>query len=230
MVKLENITGKSLEEVEGGAYDRCFGDIELSRLLSRVQSLIIKNGLELERLITKGVESVLIDDLDEFLSIQIMDEGIRVAKKSVIKRSEMIEGHSIEPDFLVFQHVKKTQNCYIVELKDGHEFDTKSSAKEHANLHTFVSKKAMALRDFRSFCKIVGFNARTREEIHIGFKNKIALEQAMTGEEFCMLLGLDYKQIIKQRKEDARANFHNFVNEILGIDSVLNEIVNRLDG
>ena len=223
MVKLENITGKSLEKVAGGAYDRCFGDAELSRLLSRVQSLVIRNGYELERIITKGVESVLIDDLDEFLSIQIMHEGIRVAKKTVIKRSEKIEGHSIEPDFLVFQRVKTTQSCYIVELKDGHEFDTKSSAKEQANLHTFLSKNAMVLGDFRSFCKIVGFNASTKEEIQIGFKNKIALEQAMTGEEFCMLLGLDYKQIIKQRKEDARANFHNFVNEILGIDSVLNE-------
>ena len=133
------------------------------------------------------------------------------------------------PKPLRVQIVQIWTDC-VVELKDGHEFDTKSSAKEQANLHTFLSKNAMALGDFRSFCKIVGFNANTKEEIQVGFKNKIALEQAMTGEEFCMLLGLDYKQIVHQRREDAKANYDNFINELLSIDSILTKIVDRLDG
>ena len=228
MVRLEDIVGKPLGKVAGGAYDRVFDDVEFSRLLSRIQSLIIKNGYDLERIITQGIESLLIDDLNEFLSIQIMQEGIRVAKKSVIKKCNKIEGHSIEPDFLIFQRTSAEQNCYIVELKDGHEFDTKSSAKEQANLHTFVSKNAMALNNFQSYCKIVGFNARNKEQVKIGFKHKIALEQAMTGEEFCKLLKLDYKKIVHQRKADAKANFDHFINELFEIDTVSKAIANRL--
>ena len=48
MVKLGDTQGKSLEQISSGAYARCFGDLELSQLLSRVQSLMIKNGYELE--------------------------------------------------------------------------------------------------------------------------------------------------------------------------------------
>ena len=229
MVKLENTPGKSLEEIAGGAYDRCFGDVNLGRLISRIQSLIISNGYELEKIITSGVQDRLISNLDEFLSRQIMEEGIRVAIKKDIKKSNKIEGHSIEPDFLIFERVKSTQNCYIVELKDGHEFDTKSSSKEQGNLHTFLSKNAMALQYYQSFCKIVGFNAKTKEEIRTGFKNKIDINQAMPGKEFCKLLGLDYKGIVRNRALDAEANFENFVDELLKIESVRIAIIKRLE-
>ncbi len=53
MARLSDIEGKTLEQVREGAYTRCFGDVELSRLLSRVQSLIIRNGNELEKLVTR---------------------------------------------------------------------------------------------------------------------------------------------------------------------------------
>ena len=42
MTRLETVEGKSLEEIKKGAYYRCFGNLDLASLLSRVQSLIIK--------------------------------------------------------------------------------------------------------------------------------------------------------------------------------------------
>ena len=82
MVKLSDTQGKSLEQISSGAYARCFGDLELSQLLSRVQSLIIKNGYELENIITNLVSDLLIKDLDDFLSAQIMGQGLLKRKLS----------------------------------------------------------------------------------------------------------------------------------------------------
>ena len=98
MIKLAHIEGKTREAAVGGAYDRCFGDADLGRLLSRVQSLIIRNGLELEKIIIRLMAAQLIDDLDAFLVPQIMAHGVRVAPKTVVKKAQSIEGHRIEPD------------------------------------------------------------------------------------------------------------------------------------
>ena len=117
-----------------------------------------------------------------------------------------------------------TQNCYILELKDGHEFDTKSSAKEQANLRTFLSNNAMALRYFQSYCKICCFNAESKEQIRSGFKNKIAVSQAMTGRELCEILPLDYNAIIESRANDREDNFNQFLGNLTQIEPVMNWI------
>ena len=130
---------------------------------------------------------------------------------------------------MIFQREGASQYCYIVELKDGHEFDTKSSAKEHQNLHDFLTRNAGALQWYQSYCKIVGFNATTQEEIQAGFKNRIAIEQAMTGRQFCELLGLDHAGIVQQRTEDAAANFENFLDELVEIPRIRDGLGERLD-
>lgn len=224
MTRLETVEGKSLEEIRKGAYYRCFGNLDLASLLSRVQSLIIKNGFELEKLIPEFAEENLILDLDEYLQYQIMKPGVRVAEKKVIKQSSIIEGHRIEPDFIVFHRETTSQYCYIVELKDGYEYDTKASAKEHDNLHTFLSMNALALQSYQSFCRIVGFNAETRDEVYNGFKQKFAPEQVMTGAEFCELLGIDYEEIRAIRALDRDHNFERIIDELMLIRDIRSRI------
>ena len=158
-----------------------------------------------------------------------MHRGIRVATKKVMRRSEKIQGRSIEPDFIIFERKGQTQACYIIELKDGHEFDTKSSAKEQANLSQFLSMNSDILRYFHSYGKICGFHARTKEEIQNGFKGKIDISQAMTGAEFCHLLGIDYQEILELRAQDKKTNFNQFLNELLIIDSIRSEIIHKLE-
>lgn len=175
MARLSDIEGKSLEQVRKGAYTRCFGNAELSRLLSRVQSLIIRNGNELEKLVTGLVSDKLIQDVDEFLSAQIMDIGVRVATKKALKKCTSLKGDGIEPDFIVFDRKRHSQDCYVVELKDGHEFDTKSSEKEQQNLVDFLAANETTLHFYNCHGKICGFNANTREEIQVGFKRKISM-------------------------------------------------------
>ena len=228
MAKLSEIQGRSFAAGGGAAYMRCFGDPELSVLLSRVQSLIIRNGFELERLIADIMKDSLIGDLDDFLSYQIMDPGVRMATKKTVKAAKTVAGNQIEPDFMVFERTGPTQRCYIIELKDGHEFDTKSSAKEQANLEQFLAMNAAPLQFYHTYGKICGFNARTREEIQVGFKGRIDIEEAMTGLEFCQLIGVDYQRIVDIRANDRQANFAQFLDELMNIDSIRNGVTERL--
>ncbi len=230
MTRLDEVKGKSIEKIKEGSYYRCFGDVQIASLLSRIQGLIIKNGHELENLILSYGASLLIHDLDAHLEHQIMAPGVRLAEKKVIKRSNLIEGHGIEPDFIIFQRVRSSQFCFIIELKDGYEYDTKASSKEHQNLHTFLSRNAMALQSYQSFCKIVGFNAPSREDIVEGFKRKFPPEQAMTGAEFCELLGIDYEEIRSLRALDREFNIEYLINEFSLIPEVRDRVLSRENG
>ena len=53
MTRLHEVQGKTLSETGKGAYCRCFGNAAIAHVLSRVQSLIIMNGCDLERMITE---------------------------------------------------------------------------------------------------------------------------------------------------------------------------------
>ncbi len=231
MIQFRDVLGKSMTEIRNGAYYRCFGNDEVAQLLSRVQSLIIKNGYELENIVIELTKDRHIDDLDDFLSHQIMPLGTFLATKKVIKDSQRIQGQGIEPDFLIFRHEKSSQMCYVIELKDGHEFDTKSSAKEQANLHQFIKSNADALKFFQIYAYIVGFNAISREEVRTGFKNKIELKEAMTGEEFCHLIDLDYQIIREKRAQDRVDNMTMtvFVEELLNITELRSALISRIN-
>lgn len=229
MAKLSETPGRPLKKGGAAAYMRCFGNEELSVLLSRVQSLIIRSGVELESLVIGELEGSLIEDLDVFLSDQIMQPGVKVATKKVIKAAQQVVGNNIEPDFMIFERTLTTQQCYVIELKDGHEFDTKSSAKERSNLVDFLAANADVLKYYQKHGKICGFNAASREEIQQGFKRMISIEEAMTGREFCDLLGIDYQKIADVRANDRAANFNYLVDNLLNIDAIKSRIDSRLD-
>ncbi len=224
MISFRTVQGKNLAEVYNGAYYRCFGNIEVAHLLSRVQSLIIKNGHELENIVKDSTRDRQIKDLDDFLSYQIMPAGIKIVLKHIIKKSNKIQGCGIEPDFMIFRHIGSDQMCHVIELKDGHEFDTKSSEKEIANLLQFIKINADPLKYYQVFPNIVGFNAESREDIKAGFKNKIDLEQAMTGREFSDLIEIDYESILKSRASDREENLDILIDELLKIPDLRSKL------
>lgn len=53
-----------------------------------------------------------------------------------------------------------------------------------------------------------------------GFKNKISKKEALTGQEFCRLLEINYDEIIKLRKKHQTENFNYFMRELTKIPSV----------
>ncbi len=117
------IENSKVKESSGG-YERLFSNRALGKLISRVHSACITAGNELEKLIMERVNKI--GNLDDFLSHEIMPEGIFVASKKGVKKCQSFD-HSAtgEPDFLVFKRRNKNQQCYVIELKDGHVFDTK---------------------------------------------------------------------------------------------------------
>ena len=71
-----------------------------------------------------------------------MPEGVFLATKRQIKKSGTLDFAGSEPDFMVFKRRKKIQACHIVELKDGHVFDTKKAGAERTAMHRFIERNA----------------------------------------------------------------------------------------
>jgi hypothetical protein len=208
-----------------GGYTRLFGDSQLGSLISSVQSAVIASGNELEKLIID--RAPIIPDVDKFLQQDIYPEGVFVATKAAIKRCETIDTVSAEPDFVVFERRDKRQHCYIIELKDGDAFDTKKAAGERESLHRFVNVIAPLVR-FTISVHFCSFNQDGRQAIVDGFKRRITLQEAMTGKEFCDLLGIDYNEIVCLRREHQKVNFHDFIARLLVISSTREEIERQL--
>lgn len=202
---------------DDGGYTRLFGDPSLGRLLSRVQAAVIAAGSELEKLIIERANCL--PDVDAFLNKDIVPDGTYVAPKAALRRSRILNYAAVEPDFMVFRRRGREHNCYLIELKDGDTFDTKKAAGEKESLNRFMVAIAPHIRYTVSihFCC---FHRTRKEEIVEGFKRKITLAEAMTGVEFCELLGIDRDAILAQRARDQEENLSYFVQELIRIPRV----------
>lgn len=213
MALIEDARGRK----EGSGYSRLFGDEELGYLVSRIQAAVISAGTELERIIKGKVE--LIADLDEFLQQEIMPEGVLVADKKEVKRCNTLDFAGSEPDFLIFKRRENKQVCHLVELKDGDSFDTKKASAEHRSMHSFISKNAQHL-PYVVVAHFCCFNQDDKQQILAGFKNRINSKEAMTGQEFCDLLELNYLAIVQERAQQCAENVRYFLDELLKIPAV----------
>ena len=210
-----------------GSYERLFGNAELGELASKVQSTVISSGSELEALISYVVPNI--DDLDSFLKQEIMPEGVLLARKPQIKRSSTLDFAGSEPDFMVFKRRQGIQTCHIVELKDGHVFDTKKASAERQAMHGFIERNAQHIQ-YRFMAHFCAFNQNDRQAIWEGFKKRIAREEAMTGLEFCELLETDYDAIVEVRKMHGPDNVEFFLSELVKIESIRPRLLELLNG
>lgn len=213
MAKIENAKGRQTS----GGYERLFGNQLLGRLFSRAHGAVISSGVELEKMILARVKQV--ENLDEFIEHEIMPNGVFVASKQMVRKSTKIQFPGSEPDFMVFKRRVGKQHCHIVELKDGHTFDTKKARAEHSSVHAFIAKNAQYL-PFTVNSHFCAFNQEDKQAILRGFKGQINIQECMTGREFCSLLELDYDEIVTLRKKDQEANLLYFADELLRIDEV----------
>ena len=200
-----------------GSYDRLFGNAELGLLISKVQSTSIRAGNELESIILAKVR--VINDLDAFLQMELMHEGVFIAPKREIKRCQTLDFGGSEPDFMVFKRRGGVQTCHIIELKDGHVFDTKKASAERQSMHGFIESNAQHIQ-YRFQAHFCAFNQSDKQVVWNGFKRRISLEEAMTGPEFCDLLEIDYASIVNERQADSDDNVEFFLSELVRIDGV----------
>ncbi len=210
-----------------GGYTRLFGIPKLGALISQVHGRIISAGSELEQIILEHSNSNLISDVDAFLVQDIIADGVSIASKRAIKNCTTIDFSGAEPDFMIFRRNGTLQECLVIELKDGDAFDTKKAAGERENLHQFIYHLGMKIAwtvDMRFCC----FNQTDKDKIRAGFKNKISEAQVMTGMELCDLLEIDYEEIKKERKKYQAENLAVFVEKLLEIEQVKNQIMRQI--
>ncbi len=131
MAKIRNANPKT----SSGGYTRVFNDADLGKLIQKIQSTVITNGTELEKIITQ--QSNVINDLDTFLSeCNYKSDGVYLCSKNTTKKSKYrLDKH--EPDLIIFEITSMSKNCYIIELKDGDNFDTKKADSEFFVLEKF---------------------------------------------------------------------------------------------
>lgn len=208
-------------------YTRVLGNDELGKLISRIQSTVISNGTELERMIVE--RTVTVDDLDKFIADTTdgtQDDGVYLCQKKILQKSSYaIKG--IEPDLLIFV-VERKRVCKVIELKDGDNFDTKKSQSEREHLEKFAVQfgaKIPFVTEFYICC----FNQSNKELIREGFKNKFEIEHIMNGRELCDVLKIDYDEILEIRKQDREDNLNYFLDELLKIEDIRIKIADRLN-
>lgn len=224
MALIKNAKGRRANQAPSG-YSRVFGIQELGNLMSRVQGTVISAGNELEKLILDRCKTI--DNLDIFVSnLSSREPGIFVATKKQVKQSKSINSR-YEPDFLAFDLVKRI--CYVIEVKDGDQLDTKKASGEHTTLKNFTNDVSQAL-SFSFEIYICGFNANTKEEIWHGIKKKFALTEILTGKELCVLFDIDYNEIINIRTADQQSNLAYFIDELLKIHNIQTILFKRLKG
>ncbi|HAE85694.1 MAG TPA: restriction endonuclease [Anaerolineaceae bacterium] len=216
MAKIRDAKGRRKNQSPSG-YSRLFGNVALGNLLSKVHAAVISSGNELERLILERCQRI--NDFDNFVTdLDNRSPGIFVATKRQIKKSKKVETR-FEPDLLAFDLVHRI--CYVIEVKDGDQFDTKKSEGERNTLHSFTSDVASVL-PFSFKIYMCSFNAPSKEAIYHGLKHKFPLDELMTGKELCDLLGIDYDEILDIRKQDQEDNIDYFVESLKNIPEILN--------
>lgn len=209
---------------DDGGYTRLLGNSALGALISRTHGASISAGTELEKLLLARCQCLTAAELPTFL--QNPTEGIFVVRKKVLKETPFLDGRQ-EPDLLILKVVPNERHCFVVELKDGDEFDTKKSDGERDSLYAFRDHIAAHIA-FTVSVRVCAFNVEDRQRIVKGFKGRITEDEAITGRELCHLLGVDYDEIVQLRKTDQQANFAFFLDELLRIPEVREELEARL--
>ncbi len=204
-------------------YSRVFDNAPLGALISKVQSTVISNGSELERIILSKTNNI--EDLDNFIDqaeTSLIKDGTYVCKKTVLAKSKYTitgrDGKKIQPDLLVFI-VQRRRICKIIELKDGDAFDTKKVIGEREHLKEFSELFGCKI-PFITEWYICCFNQNDKSTIIEGLKHAFTENEILTGKEFCDVLGLSYEEIVESRLKDCEDNLNYFCTELLKISSV----------
>lgn len=208
MALISKAKGRRENETPSG-YVRLFGNKQLGMLISKIQSTVISTGNELEKDIEKEIKN---------------PEGISI--QSINKEKRIFRGIKDGHDIIIDCVIEKDGKIMLIEIKDGDTFDTKKVAGEIESL-----KKAKAhiikennLDEEDVTIHYCSFNATSHEQIERGAKGLLPKGSAMTGEEFCDLVGLNYNKIIEERKKDQKENLKYFIEELKKIPEIMEKL------
>jgi len=183
-----------------GNYTTIFGDCDLGSLISSIHATSIKMGTELEHIIIELAKTIDEKNIDAFFNKTLVS-GIYIIPKKTMQ-DKRLKFDQI-PDLLVVNVDKNT--CKIVEIKLGDNFDTKKSQGEVENLTRYAEKLDRATT-YRVSWAVCFWYAKDKTAVINGFKGTLSESQALTGEEFCKIVNIDYKTINTRIASHQKAN------------------------
>lgn len=215
---------------EDGGWTRLFNNKEFGALFSRTHATMIRAGTELEKMIAANhLDTMTEEEANNFI---LGKNNYNIKKRYIITKSIIKKilkpyiGCSKEPDFVILFLID--EKCYIIELKDGDTFDTKKSTGEVLTLDEFADKFKLKFPAYEVYKRVCSFNLENKTKIVAGLKNRITLEEAMTGKEFCDLIGVSYSSIVAQRENEGPENIDFFLKELLKIKDAKGKILDLL--
>jgi hypothetical protein len=90
------------------------------------------------------------------------------------------------------------------------------TAKAHLIEHNKLKEQDVSIH----YCS---FNATNHEQVERGAKGLLPKGSAMTGKEFCSLVGLNFDKIVQERKKDQVENLNYFISELKKIPEIHNK-------
>ena len=191
--------------IKDSGYLRLAGCPVIADLFRKVQSTVIGNGNELEKLIFKYSNHPNTIRDQKFPGFNLSQEQAFVVQMKI----ENPDSKNIALDCFL----STPDSIHIFEIKDGMAFDTKKSAGEVASLNdsgSFIKERDPLNRPVQKH--IVLWNCEDLSDA--SFKSKEGKSMLMTGDDFAKLVGIDKKVIDEHRHCDADINKAYIISEM----------------
>jgi hypothetical protein len=194
-------------------YYRLIRDLKFADLLRKIQSCVIGNGNELEKLIYKNVRSE-----NKFYNRELSNFKLETVNDFVVQMKVPVPicfglaKKNIALDNVVFTPT----DIYVIEIKDGFNFDTKKSQGEVKSLMAAcdIIEKADPLNR-KCISKIVFWSANSLQQV--SFKAKGSEDMWITGKDYSSKFNIDYNKVEAERMEDAEKNLTFLVEKLIDI-------------
>ena len=191
--------------IKDSGYHRLTLNDMMADLLRKVQSAVIANGNELEKLIfeySNHPNTLSGQELSDFNLSEKQTFVVQMKIEIPDRKNIALDCFLLTPD-----------RIYLFEMKDGMNFDTKKSAGEVASLNAaaaFIKEQDPLNRPVQK--NIVFWNCKDLS--NASFKSKEGKSMLMTGDDFAKLVGIDKKAIDEHRRIDAATNEAYIVEEM----------------
>ena len=217
MVKLSESKGTS-----GESAVRIFGNERMGVLFSKFQSVVIRSGIELETTIKEMIPEERLTTLKALNEITTKDTPPTI--QIVFKPSRpdpKNSTRSIQADFIIVDNSQR--RLTLVEVKEGHVFDTKKADGELASLENITNWLAQEY-PFKTHYYICCFNQESKSEIVAGTKKRFSVDHVLTGREFCDKIEINYDELRQKRNADQADNRQYFLTKLLAIPEIREEV------
>jgi hypothetical protein len=179
------INDKKIQEIESGNHSmmRATNHAGIAKLYSLLHSINVKRGTQLEKIIYDNVF------LEKYYKKDISD--INFNKTQVINKLRFHQKKlDKELDFCFINE----NDIYLLELKDGEQFDSEQPSTWINRLLEF-SKIIKTLTNKNVITKLVLFNCINVTSSTVAISKEEKEQYLMSGIDFCNLLNIDYNNI-----------------------------------